>query len=125
MSPDKLLVTIGGIGLIGFIYWFFFGKRPSYTAASEGQGNVDYVDVVVNGGYKPENIRIKKGKTTKLIFKRTDPNTCLEEIIIPDFKIKKYLPLNEKVEIELSPEKSGVFQTHCGMGMFHGKIIVE
>lgn len=122
MTPDKILVIIIGAGLVGLIYWFFFGKKPSSAEASEGQG---MIDILVDGGYKPENIKIKKGKTTKLIFKRTDPNTCLEEIIIPDFKIKKYLPLNEKVEIDLTPEKSGTYQTHCGMGMFHGKIIVE
>ncbi len=116
---DKLLVTIGGIGLIGLIYWFFFGKKDDTFVAE------DSVDITVNGGYKPENIKIRKGKTTKLIFKRTDPSTCLEEIYIPDFKIKKFLPLNEKVEIDLTPEKAGTYQTHCGMNMFHGKIIVE
>ena len=116
---DKLFVVIGGIGLIGFIYWFFFGKKNDTFVAE------DSVDILVNGGYKPENINIRKGKTTKLVFRRTDPNTCLEEIIIPDFKIKKYLPLNEKVEIDLTPEKPGTYQTHCGMNMFHGKIIVE
>jgi plastocyanin domain-containing protein len=73
----------------------------------------------VDGGYKPENIKIEKGKTTKLIFERRDPNSCLDEIVIPDFKIKKYLPLNEKVEISLTPNKKGVYQTHCGMNMYH------
>lgn len=24
---DKIIVTLGGISLIAFIYWFFFGKR--------------------------------------------------------------------------------------------------
>lgn len=119
MTPDKILVIIGGLGIIGFIYWFFFGKRDEVFVAS------DIVDVLVDGGYRPSAIKIKKGKLTKLIFKRTDPNTCLEEIYIPDFKVKKFLPLNEKVEIDLTPEKAGTFQTHCGMGMFHGKIIVE
>jgi len=49
----------------------------------------------------------------------------LEEIYIPDFKVKEYLPLNKSVEITLTPKKEGTYQTHCGMGMFHGKIIVE
>src|SRR3990172_8967485 len=120
---DKLFVTIFGIGLIGFIWWFFFGKNdPSFAEATEGQASID---ILVDGGYRQENIKIKKGKTTKLIFTRTDPNSCLEEISIPDFKIKEYLPLNKKVEITLKPDKKGTFQTHCGMNMFHGKIIVE
>ena len=121
---DKLLIISGGIGLIVFIYWFFFGKKPSYIKATEGKG-ANSVDILVDGGYKPDNIRIKKGVTTTLVFERKDPNTCLEEIIIPDFKIKRYLPLGKKVEIQLTPEKTGVYQTHCGMGMFHGQIIVE
>lgn len=119
MTPDKLLIILGGLGLIGLIYWFFFGKNKDLVTAGET------LDVLVDGGYKPENIKIKNGKTTKLIFERRDSNSCLEEIVIPDFKIKKYLPLNEKVEISLSPTKIGTYQTHCGMGMFHGKIIVE
>lgn len=116
---DKIIVAVSGIGVIGFIYWFFFGKKEEVIAVE------DKIDILVDGGYKPENIKIKKGKTTKLIFKRTDPNTCLEEIYIPDFKVKKFLPLDQKVEIDLTPEKAGIFQTHCGMGMFHGKVIVE
>jgi plastocyanin domain-containing protein len=119
MTTDKILVTIFGSGFIVFIYWFFFGKRSDAVTAGET------VDILVDGGYKPENIKIKKGKTTKLVFIRKDPSSCLEEIVIPDFKIKKYLPLNEKVEITLTPDKVGIYQTHCGMNMFHGKIIVE
>lgn len=116
---EKILVGIIGTGLIGLIYWFFFGKKEEVFVAE------DTVDVLVDGGYKPENIKIKNGKTTKLIFTRTDTNSCLEEIIIPDFKVKEYLPLNKKVEISLTPDKKGIYQTHCGMGMFHGKIIVD
>ena len=116
---DKILVTTGGFGLIAFIWWSFFGKSDAVVTAGKS------IDILVDGGYKPENIKIKKGETTKLIFERKDSNSCLEEIIIPDFKIKKYLPLNKKVEILLSPDKAGIYQTHCGMGMFHGKIIVS
>ncbi len=116
---DKIIVSIVGVSLIGFIYWFFFGKSNETVSVGES------IDIDVDGGYKPESIKIKNGKTTKLIFTRTDPNSCLEEIIIPDFKIKEYLPLNKKVEITITPNKPGIYQTHCGMGMFHGKIIVE
>jgi plastocyanin domain-containing protein len=119
MTIDKIIVALGGIGAVGFIFWFFFGKRDEVTVLGES------IDILVNGGYKPENIKIKKDKTTKLIFERRDSSSCLEEIVIPDFKIKKYLPLNKKVEITLSPKKAGIYPTHCGMGMFHGKIIVE
>lgn len=116
---DKILVTVGGFGLIGLIFWFFFGKREDTVFAG------DELEVVVDGGYKPAAIKVKKGKTTILKIKRLDPNSCLEEIILPDFKIKKYLPLNKEVQIEITPQKSGEFGFHCGMNMYHGKIVVE
>lgn len=116
---EKIIVTIFGLGLIAFIYWFFFSKKSELVSAS------GKLDILVKGGYKPENIKVKKGRTTTLVFKRTDPSSCLEEVVIPDFKIKKYLPLGEKVEIDITPEKSGVYKIHCGMNMFHAKLIVD
>ncbi len=119
---DKLIVTFSGIGLIAFIYWFFFGKKQEAPSQTTGNGDID---VLVDGGYRPSVIKIKQGMETKLKIKRTDPNSCLEEIILPDFKISKYLPLGKEVEVSLTPQKTGEFPFHCGMNMFHGKIIVD
>ena len=58
-------------------------------------------------------------------FIRKDSNSCLEEVVMPDFNIRRHLPLNERVTIEILPKKKGVFVYACGMNMFHGKIIVE
>lgn len=117
---DKIIVTIGGGVLAIFIYWFFFGKREKAAAVTE-----EKVDILVDGGYKPSVIKIKKGQKTKISLLRKDENSCLEEFILPDFKISKYLPLNQKIEIEITPNKVGEFSFHCGMNMFRGKIIVE
>lgn len=119
---DKILVASGGVGLVVLIWWFFFGKRPSAAVATGADGKID---VIVDGGYKPQIIKIKKGQKTTLSLLRKDPSTCLEEFILPDFKIKKYLPLGKSVDIEITPAKSGEFGFHCGMNMFHGKVIVE
>ena len=120
MTPDKLLLSLGGGTLIVFIYWFFFGKREKASTVTEGK-----VDILVDGGYNPSVIKIKKDQKTKIALLRKDENSCLEEFILPDFKISKYLPLNQKVEIEITPNKVGEFSFHCGMNMFHGKVIVE
>jgi plastocyanin domain-containing protein len=122
MSIDKILVTFLGMGVIGFIWWFFFGKKSSFAEATEGQGEIS---IIVDGGYKPSTIVIKKGVETTLYITRKDQNSCLEDIVLPEFKIKEYLPLNEIVEIKVTPNKSGEFPFHCGMNMFHGKIIVK
>jgi len=114
---DKALVTVAGFGLIAGIYWFFFGKKEEAMEASVN------LSVSVEGGYKPSTIRVKKDQPVTLIFTRKDPNSCLEEIMFPDYKIKKYLPMNTPVTITLPPpHKTSGF--HCSMNMFHGRIEV-
>ena len=116
---DKIIVTITGLLGVAFTYWFFFMKKEKEIAVSNS------VDIIVQGGYSPEVISILRGKTTKINFIRKDPNSCLEEVVLSEFKIRKYLPLNKKISIEVTPQKSGEFEYACGMNMFHGKIIVK
>ena len=127
MELDKILVIIIGSVLIVFIYWFFFGKKEEGTEKqfkSIDIKGVANVDIVVDGGYKPAVIFLQKGVKNKLNILRKDPNSCLGDIVLPDFKVSKYLPLNKEVSIEITPEKEGEFPFHCGMNMFHGKLIV-
>ena len=119
MTPDKIIVTIAGLIGIAFTYWFFLMKKEKEIAVT------DSVDIIVEGGYSPEVISIPKGKTTKINFIRKDPSSCLEEVVLGDFKIRKHLPLNQKVTVELTPQQSGEFGYACGMNMYHGKIIVR
>lgn len=116
---DKIVITtIGIIGCI-FIYWFFLGKRGKVVIANKS------IDITVEGGYSPEKIIIPLNKTTTINFIRKDPTECLEEVVLPDFKIKKSLPLNKKVEIKITPKQKGEFGYSCAMNMYHGKIIVK
>ena len=119
MSLDKLFITIVGIIGIVFTYWFFLMKKDKTVDVS------DAVDIIVEGGYSPSTISIPKGQTTTLNFFRKDPSTCLEEVVIPDFKVRKFLPLNTKVAISITPKESGEYEIVCGMNMFHGKILVK
>jgi plastocyanin domain-containing protein len=119
MPIDKIIVII--IGLLGMAgtYWFFLMKKDQAVEVS------DSVDIIVDGGYSPSVISVPLGKTTKISFFRKDPNSCLEDVVLGDFKIRKRLPMNQKVTVEIKPEKKGEFNFSCGMGMFHGKVIVK
>ncbi len=119
MSLDKILVLIFGVLGAIFTYWFFLMKKEKEVRVS-GE-----VDIAVSGGYSPEVISIPLGKTTRINFKRVDPTDCLSEVVLPDFRIKKELPLNQKVSVEITPEKAGEYLYACGMNMYHGKIIVK
>ena len=119
MNPDKILVIIFGVFGIFFTVWFFLMKKEKEVAVS------DEVDITVSGGYSPEVISIPVGKITKINFTRTDPTDCLSGVVLGDFKIRKELPLNKKVTVEIKPEKAGEYVYSCGMNMYHGKIIVR
>lgn len=119
MSLDKILVSILGVAGIALTYWFFLLKREKEVAA-KGE-----IDIVVDGGYNPSVISLSVGKTTKINFLRKDPSDCLEEVVVSDFKIKKFLPLNRKVSVEVTPQKTGEYPFACGMNMFHGKLVVR
>lgn len=119
MTTDKIIVILFGLAGIAFTYWFFLMKKEQEVIVE------NEVDITVEGGYSPEVISIPKGKLTKINFIRKDPSSCLEEVVLGDFKIRKHLPLNQKMTIELTPQRSGEFVFSCGMNMFHGKIIVQ
>lgn len=121
MDLDKLFVTLFSIGGIGFTYWFFLLKKDEDAFVVK----TNSVDITVKGGYSPSVIAIPKGKQTTINFIRKDPSSCLEEVVLPDFKIRKYLALNKTTPIQITPTKTGTFEISCGMNMFHGKIVVE
>lgn len=116
---DKIIVTVSAILGVAFVYWFFLGKREKAVAV-EGA-----VDILVEGGYSPSVISVPVGKSTKINFIRRDASSCLEEVIIPDFKIRQHLPLNTPVSVEITPPKVGEYLFACGMNMYHGKIIAR
>lgn len=116
MTISQIVVTVIGIFLILFIYWFFFMAKSVIKQASRKQS------IIVRGGYSPSTIRAKFGEPLSITFIRKDDNSCLEEIIFPDFRIKEYLPMNQPVTIDLNPQIKGIYNFHCGMNMFHGKV---
>lgn len=119
MTIDKILVIGFSVFGIIFTYWFFLMKKEEVVSVKNS------VDIIVKGGYSPSIISIPKGKTTRINFLRTDQSSCLEEVVLSEFKIRKFLSMNQKITIEVTPQKVGEYPFSCGMSMFHGKIIVK
>jgi plastocyanin domain-containing protein len=79
---------------------------------------------ITEKGFVPESITVEKGKPIELAFTRKTDKTCATEIAIPAMKLKKALPLNEAVVVEITPDKDDItFQ--CGMNMLKGKLVVK
>lgn len=121
----KIIVTIVGLAIIGFIVWWFFGNHKVAQGSADISDNDQSIDVEVNGGYSPEVVVLKKGIPATINFTRKDASSCLDRVVFPEFGINQALPQNKKESIEIDTSKSGEFQWACGMDMFHGKLIIK
>ena len=124
MDTAEIIVVIGGVSLIAFVLWYFFGEREA-TAAVVNEAGVQEIDVMVKGGYSPDVIVVDRGRPVRLNFRREETSSCSEQVILGDFGIARDLPAFKTTPVEFTPEKSGEFPFTCGMNMLHGKLIVN
>jgi plastocyanin domain-containing protein len=61
----------------------------------------------------------------QLTFVRTTNQTCGTEVWFPALNIRRRLPLNEPVNIELGSVARGSVAFQCGMNMLRGTILVR
>lgn len=80
---------------------------------------------ITERGFEPETVRLRKAVQARITFLRTTDATCAKEIMLPDFKIKRELPLNQPVVVSVTPRKSGALTFACGMDMMRGQLIVQ
>ena len=118
MTPDRIAAIGIGAALIVFLYVYFFGKRPAAVVAGSD------VTIVVEGGYSPDLIVARRGVPLRLTFDRREASPCSDEIVLPDFGIRRALPAHAKTTVAILPEREGEFPFSCGMNMLHGKIRV-
>ena len=98
--------------------------RQTASAVSTSSG-VQKVDIIVKGGYSPDVIEIERGKPVQLHFYRDEENSCSEELLMPDFNIRRDLPAFQTMLVELLPQQAGTFVFTCGMGMLRGSLVVK
>jgi plastocyanin domain-containing protein len=120
----QISVLIVGIGAISFILWWFFGHHDTQATAANVTDHAQSVDILVNGGYSPEKIVLKKGVPATLNFTRQDASSCLDRVIFPDFGINQDLPRGKKVAVKINTDQAGEYTWACGMDMFHGKVVI-
>ncbi len=125
MTPDRWIVTVGGLALIAFIVWFFWLKRSTGVRAAETTGGYQEAMILVKGGYTPDTIIVRSGRPVRLKFRREDSVSCSDKVIFSDFQKSADLPTGETVAVEFLPKDPGEFGFGCPMGMFRGRLIVE
>ena len=119
------MVTLVGVGLLAFVGWFFFLAPHRVAAAVSSSAGVQQVDIVVKGGYSPNVIEVEQGKPVQLNFYRDEEGTCSEELLLPDFNIRRDLAPFKTTAIAFLPQQAGTFEFTCGMHMLRGSLIVK
>lgn len=121
MSSIDLLVTVLGLTAIAWVNWYFFFAERGVVAA----GATPEVVIAVRGGYEPATVRVRAGQPVRLVFDRQETSGCSEEVVFPDFGIRRFLPAFERTTIEVTPPATGVYEFTCGMSMLRGRVVAE
>jgi len=134
MKVSGLVVMVLGLfmfnrGLVNFGYGFR-GFIPS-EAISQTEylvnGSVEEYQVVnmdlTYSGYSPNVIFVKKDIPVRWIINVKQMSGCTDEIILPEYNIKKTLQYGENV-IEFIPKRLGDIKFSCWMQMVWGKFVV-
>jgi plastocyanin domain-containing protein len=125
MTVDRVIVDLAGLGLIGFIVWFFWLVKAKGVRAAATSGGYQEQMVLVKGGYTPDVIVVEAGKPVRLNFVRQESASCTEMVLLPAFGKSAKLPEGETVAVEFLPKERGEFEFACQMGMIRGKVLVE
>ena len=132
MTGTEWLVIVGAAAAIAWVNWYFFvaGRTAAVataapSAATGAASRPAEVTIVVEGGYSPNTVRVRAGEPVRLVFDRRDDSSCSEEVVFPDFGVRKYLPTGQQTVIELTPPRAGRYGFTCGMSMLRGTLVAE
>jgi plastocyanin domain-containing protein len=124
------LAIFAGLAAIAWVNWYFFvaGRAPALAPASAGTGagtGPQQQTIIVDGGYSPAVVKVKAGQPVRLVFDRRDSGSCSEEVVFPDFGVRKFLPTGAKTVVDITPPSPGRYEFTCGMSMLRGALVAE
>jgi plastocyanin domain-containing protein len=123
---DFIIIGVAA-ALIVLVNWYFLGRStaPAVAMAAAAPGQVADLTIRVEGGYSPNAIEVPRGTRVRLTFDRQEDNPCSEEVVVPDFGIRRDLPAFAQTVVEFTADTAGSHQFACGMGMLRGTIVVK
>ena len=124
MSAADWGIALAALGLIALVNWYFLGPKPATAVTAAAPGAVVDVHVRVEGGYSPSVIEVPAGSRVRMTLDRREDNPCSDDIVIPDFGIRRALPAFAQTVVEFTATP-GTHEFKCGMGMLHGSIVAK
>ena len=98
---------------------------PDAAAAAHPGAELREIEVVVDGDYQPGRIIIAAGERVRLRFVRRDHTPCTREVVFPGLNIRRELPTDVPVVLDLPALAAGEYAFHCGMKMIRGALVVQ
>lgn len=80
---------------------------------------------VTQDGFVPKEIPAKVGQPITLVVTRKTDLTCAKQIVFADLGVTKDLPMNQAVEVTVTPTKAGDLRFAYDMDMVGGKLVVQ
>jgi plastocyanin domain-containing protein len=117
-STTLLLVALSLTTLGAATLW------PTATRAEASPApQVREIEVLVDGGYQPGRITVTAGERVRLRFIRRDHGPCTREVVFPGLDIRRELPIDVPVVVELPALTAGEHAFRCGMNMIRGTLV--
>lgn len=114
------------IKLLGLAFWVFSAcgtKAASPPPPADGRQELR---VTVDAqGFHPSELHVPANKPIRLLFTRTSDEGCAHQVAVPSLSVRRDLPLNEPVAVDLTTPASGAVNFACGMDMFTGSVVVQ
>lgn len=83
------------------------------------------VAIDVGREYTPSEVTASPGEALHLVFTRTTDEGCGQQLVFPDLDIRRDLPLDEPVAVDVTAPASGRLAFTCGMDMYRGAVVVR
>ena len=125
MEILRIAAIVIALILIAFIVWWFFGKHTESAGKSTIVNDEQTATIVVNGGYSPSTVILKKGIPAQVNFDMHDSTACLSHVVFEQLGVNEDLTKQKITTINIPKDKAQTFNFACGMDMFHGKVIVK
>lgn len=94
---------------------------PAPTGATAGRR---VAIAVGEQGYQPASVTVTAGQPVTLVFTRTSEQGCGTQVVFPTLNLRRDLPLNQPVEVSLTPSAGAIAFT-CGMNMMRGSVVAQ
>lgn len=121
---EKGTLVLVGLGMLALVGCGNDKAAPSGEHA--GHAPARQLSVTVDGqGYHPASLTAPAGEHVRVTFKRTSDDGCGQQLVFPTANIRRDLPLNQPVDVDVTMPASGSLTFQCGMGMLKGSLVVQ